>query len=232
MKKLIFLALLLLSTNIQGYGYADNLSQTDMANITAAADYSKDAVTKALGVFQLREDESTQQAAQDYYPWILQEIASNNYKTGVMVGVLYGGLALDILYNTNVSPLVCADEYKGAHLNLPQAFANIMYYLTKRRLSQYGNRFSLIRGTPVKVSHNYKNGSFDFAFFDAGTAYADVRSNLIAWFDKVRTGGLLAGCGYSASTSQVMQAVNDFFSAHGYTVNTAGTSKTVWYVIK
>jgi hypothetical protein len=66
----------------------------------------------------------------------------------------------------------------------------------------------------------FPDGSLDFAYIDADHSYEAVRSDLVAWWPKVRAGGLLCGHDYGVygdATGEwgVRRAVDEFVGATG-----------------
>ena len=62
----------------------------------------------------------------------------------------------------------------------------------------------------VNAAALFKEHYFDFVFLDAAHLYADVKSDLIAWWPKLYEGGIFAGHDYYAGT-EVKTAVDEFF---------------------
>jgi len=77
-----------------------------------------------------------------------------------------------------------------------------------------------IRTTSVEAAKLYADNSLDFVFIDAGHEYEDVKSDLQAWYSKVKVGGFIAGHDYFDPADPehghkfpgVRQAVNEFFN--------------------
>ncbi len=73
----------------------------------------------------------------------------------------------------------------------------------------------LIRGESTHIATGMFDGYFDFVYIDAQHMYEQVLADLIAWWPKVKFGGLLCGHDYSgklyeSGTLAVMKAVDDF----------------------
>ena len=63
------------------------------------------------------------------------------------------------------------------------------------------------------ASHLYKDASLDFVMLDAGHEYADLRSDIDAWWPKVKpNGGILATHDYAHYFPGLMKAWNESFS--------------------
>lgn len=61
------------------------------------------------------------------------------------------------------------------------------------RLMIYGDRVTLLRSTSLKASNEFKAESLDMVYIDGDHTESAVKSDLAAWWPKVRKGGLLAG---------------------------------------
>jgi Tfp pilus assembly protein PilF len=57
--------------------------------------------------------------------------------------------------------------------------------------------------------------SIDFCFLDAAHDYDSVNADLVAWFPKVRHGGIIAGDDYHTDWPGVRKAVDEFFAPLG-----------------
>lgn len=77
------------------------------------------------------------------------------------------------------------------------------------------SRRHILRHDSLTAAGQFPNGKLDFAFIDANHLYESVRSDLHAWWDKVRPGGLLCGHDYgvygdATGAWGVKRAVDEF----------------------
>ena len=73
-----------------------------------------------------------------------------------------------------------------------------------------------IRDDTAASARHFEDGSVDFLYVDASHTYAGVLADLIAWFPKVKVGGLIAGDDWCFATKgefEVRAAVLDFFGS-------------------
>ena len=59
--------------------------------------------------------------------------------------------------------------------------------------------------TSVEASKLYENESLDFVFIDACHEYSCVKEDIIAWYPKIKKGGVLAG--HDINAEEVRKAV-------------------------
>jgi glycosyltransferase involved in cell wall biosynthesis len=70
------------------------------------------------------------------------------------------------------------------------------------------------------------DASLDLVFIDANHAYDAVKADLLAWMDKVKPGGILAGHDYQADHEGVIRAVNETFGTN------LTVESSIWYAKK
>ncbi len=57
-------------------------------------------------------------------------------------------------------------------------------------------RFQVHRGFSVEMAATFTDSSLDFVYIDARHDYAGVMEDLVAWYPKLKDGGILAGHDY------------------------------------
>lgn len=164
-------------------------------------------------------------------------INENNYKSGVEVGVAYGGHSISILDKTNVRKLYGIDpylnysEYRGDSRNLEQEKQDDLHLMVKGRMSFYGDRFELIRKLSNECYQLFEDASLDFVYIDGNHFEKFVKQDIENWFPKIRPGGILSGHDYNhPNFPHVSQCVDHFFNSKDLGVNVL--SHHNWYVEK
>ena len=81
-----------------------------------------------------------------------------------------------------------------------------------RTLGVNARRWHPIRLPPVKAAHCFEDGKLDFVFIDGEYSYGAAKSDIEAWWPKVRSGGLfwamtMTGSGFRASAGLWMSLV-------------------------
>lgn len=80
-------------------------------------------------------------------------------------------------------------------------------------------RVTIIRDDSVHAAESIPDGFLDCVFIDANHSYEAVRADMIAWFPKVKVGGIFAGHDYGNDTNpphwcEVKRAVDEWMSDH------------------
>ncbi len=84
----------------------------------------------------------------------------------------------------------------------------------------------IVRDFSVEASEKFPDNYFDFVYIDAAHTYEEVKRDLVAWYPKVKDGGILAGHDYFPDTRiwrgdpcGVYQAVNEFVEENNLSVD-------------
>jgi hypothetical protein len=161
------------------------------------------------------------------------------HKVGAEVGVFRGDTSAGLLGALpDLEQLICVDpwveleEFKAHCPNKAGAVYNADWALIRARfkervLEPYRERVLVLNMFSVDAAGLLPNGMLDFAFIDGNHGYEYVREDVIAWWPKVKRGGLMAGDDYqNKPTYGVIKAVNELFNgAHG-------NRGRIWYVRK
>jgi hypothetical protein len=89
---------------------------------------------------------------------------------------------------------------------------NINYYqnIVFSNIEPISNIINPIRMESLKAVDLYEDESLDMVFLDASHKYEDIKNDMIAWYPKVKKGGIFSGHDYPSWT-QVVRAVEEFF---------------------
>lgn len=123
--------------------------------------------------------------------------------TFVEVGTWQGDFASYILGFLECTKLYCIDPYKyfedetykdSMNIKLKGDHGNNVYESTKRRLEKIGpGRVEMIRKTSLEAVNSFNDESLDFVYIDANHEYKHALQDILAWYPKVKKGGILAG---------------------------------------
>ena len=123
----------------------------------------------------------------EFYWWIVTEECHYDWR-GVEVGALQGQsaayLAVEMINNSHQTVAHNFDLVEREHHNCAAL---------ERNLAPVRSVIGAIHPCASEAaSHLYKDASLDFVMLDAGHEYADLRSDIDAWWPKVKVGGILA----------------------------------------
>lgn len=102
----------------------------------------------------------------------------------IEVGTLYGIFAKALLASWRGQKLYCVDPY----CDIPQALP-----VARATLAPYGLRCCMLQDYSLQAVKNFPDDSLDFVYIDANHTPPHPFNDLVAWWPKVRPGGLLAG---------------------------------------
>jgi predicted O-methyltransferase YrrM len=116
--------------------------------------------------------------------------------TYVEVGTFNGEFAEKICRFSQPSRLFCIDPYESYgefrdcinDLNLESIYAS-----TRARLDIFSDRIEFLRKFSKEAALDFKDHTLDFVYIDANHQYKFVLEDIVAWYPKVRAGGLLCG---------------------------------------
>lgn len=227
---------LLVSVNVcnaQRYTVFEGVNRQTKKEIQKLLKISPKALDKAFGIIKSSENGYVTGWSAQYYHVLPGLIKQFNLRKGCEIGVAFGSHIEYILEHTNVEKLYGVDAYLGKHLWGPlKSCAEILYYLVKKRLSRWEPRFTLKRGLSHEIAKEFQPGEFDFIFIDAEHSYEDVKLDLQSWYNKVRSGGLVAGDDYTEEFPGLVKAVDEFFNEKNLKINRSGDRDRIWWLIK
>ncbi len=157
---------------------------------------------------------------------------------GVEVGVLFGTYSAEIL-KTWKGHLHCVDPwvnqprdvyFDGANLlDMQAVFAQVQQGIGRHE------RCTLHRMMSLNAVGRFEDGELGFVYLDGNHGLDAIRSDISAWFPKVRIGGLVCGHDFFTrydkdTNSDALTAVMELAEAIGVRVHT--TWDTSWWFIK
>ena len=111
------------------------------------------------------------------------------------------------------------DSFDGGKIlaQAAQGLATPLLEIVKSHLRSAGvadKITDIIASLSVIAARRFEDRSIDFAFIDADHDYASVRADILAWWPKIKVGGLLAGHDYKSYWVGVAQAVDELVVHH------------------
>ena len=148
---------------------------------------------------------------------------------GVEVGVASGDNAMNVLSKWNPKGLFLVDSYPsyGDRNEASQTFTK---EFAASRFLNHPNYIWVYKES-VEASKDFADESIDFVYIDANHSYASVESDILAWFPKVRVGGIIGGHDFDSREDNygVQRAVTLWatMNHHRFTVDNSD-----WWVVK
>jgi hypothetical protein len=176
-------------------------------------------------------------------PFLLDQLGLMG--VGAEVGVAEGAFSEFLLRHCRLSLLYSIDpwlefpraDYEDVN-NLNQTAQDERYLRVQQRLKAFGGRSTIVRATSVDASRAIPDASLDFVFIDANHMYEPVRTDIEAWWPKVKPGGLFSGHDYLTEvrpkhgTYEVKRAVDEFVREQGLHLFATRERWPTWYVFK
>lgn len=165
---------------------------------------------------------------------------------GAEIGVFRGDFSAHILAHWKGERLYSVDAWKhqGKFLDVSDVAQeehneNMRACMTK--LQPFKTRSVVVSALSVVAASSFPENDaarLDFVYIDAAHDYRSVWEDLVAWFPRVKRGGILAGHDYKNSfvrknLVEVKRAVDNFFRMQELTINTTTDDNLPsWFVIK
>jgi hypothetical protein len=164
--------------------------------------------------------------------------------TGVEVGVLAGEFSKVLYEECKFKHFYLVDPWKcveGNHLTDPEQIenSNKMYEECYEKVNlwaaeNYG--VETIRDVSLKAVDKFEYNNLDFVYIDANHLYDYVKADIGAWWQRIRSGGILAGHDYFIEPHfvDVKKAVDEFalMSGRHLYVTTDDAPYYSWWIFK
>lgn len=181
-----------------------------------------------------------------YYGVFSSLIKEYNACATAEVGCGYGQHSKQILRDTSVLKHYMIDQYKfypndgfsegiksiSSSQTLDEKFDDFCT-IVQNQVAEFGNRCEFIRKSSVEAANDISDNSLDAVFVDANHEFKYVLEDLYAWWNKVKSGGVMAGDDYWMS--DVKRAVHFFATDKNIDVQfriKENTDYKIFYFIK
>ena len=162
-------------------------------------------------------------------------------KIGVEIGIWKGWLSRYLLMDKSIF-LFMVDPWKEASYSETAADDEIARYTQAqhddamaealRNVADFPDRHKVLRMTSLKAAEGFEEGTLDFVFIDGDHSYEGCRSDIEAWWPKVRMNGILSGHDYRKDKDYgVIKAVDEFCEVERIRELRLGDNYT-WFVTK
>jgi len=85
-------------------------------------------------------------------------------------------------------------------------------YIRAASICEHNVKCKMVPGLSTVIAEQFEPESLVMVYLDANHSYEAVKADLNAWFDKVKSGGIISGHDYLSEEYGVKQAVNEFCS--------------------
>ena len=116
--------------------------------------------------------------------------------------------------------LDCVDTWNGSeeHVGYDILENDGLYNEFISNIEPISHIINPIRMESLKAVDLYEDESLDLVFLDASHKYEDIKADILAWYPKVKKGGIFAGHDYPTWT-QVVRAVDEYFPNKNFQVS-------------
>lgn len=158
------------------------------------------------------------------------------------LGVYKGDYSSKILKYSNCKQLYLVDIWKqlqnyDSSLNVENSLQEKIYQSVKNKYSA-NSRVKILRELSIDASLMFDDNFFDFIYIDANHSYDAVKSDMLQWYPKLKSGGVLAGHDYVEdgiypnNIFGVKSAVNEFVELYNLQLHITTEDWPSWYIIK
>lgn len=165
----------------------------------------------------------------------------NGPAAGAEIGVFGGDMSASLLSSDGIT-LYMVDSWKGDgesyqgdsgdfHATLSQKQQDGYFRRAQEMVRFAGDRAKIIRKDSKDASKDIPDASLDFVFIDADHSYEGSKTDIEAWYPKVKPGGLLSGHDYGNVKFPkfgVTKSVNEFSRKIGVPVETG--ENFTWFI--
>jgi len=130
----------------------------------------------------------------------LEYYLSGNNLTGIEVGTDVGAHAESLLTNCDIQKLYLVDTWENDYCR----------GYCEGRLSRWFHKIELLKGRSLEMQKKFLTNTFDFIYLDQQHDYQSVKSDLVGWWEKLKTGGIMALRNYAESNTELKKAADEF----------------------
>lgn len=151
---------------------------------------------------------------QSLYSKVVDELPSGSQfvEVGCWKGRSAAYMCVEIANSAKNIEFYCVDRWDGTDETDPNLIG--LYDTFLRNLKPVAAYFKPLKLTSLDAVVKFKDASLDFVFIDADHEYSAVKKDILAWYPKIKPGGILAGHDYyphEPTWGDVYRAVTDIF---------------------
>lgn len=135
------------------------------------------------------------------------------------IGVAEGYFSADMLswgirHLYMVDMWECSPTMRG-DASSPQEWHDRNYTSAMDRVARYAEKFTVLRGPSSRMAQHVPDGSLDLIHIDGDHSFQGVLADLVEWYPKIKSGGIVSGHDYLARQYGVKEAVTHFLRTQG-----------------
>jgi beta-1,4-mannosyl-glycoprotein beta-1,4-N-acetylglucosaminyltransferase len=168
----------------------------------------------------------------EFYRWCVAQVPS--YAHFVEVGSFKGRssafMAVEIINSGKQIDFDCVDTWQGSEEHQagaisedPDVVAGSLFEQFVKNMSPVAHKYKALRLASLEAATTYEDHSLDLVFLDAAHDFDNVKADILAWWPKIKSGGIISG--HDWCHIPIVQAVTICLGL----VNTMGNC---WYLIK
>jgi len=166
-----------------------------------------------------------------FYKLIIDRVTAPAHfvEIGCWKGKSSSYMAVEIINSGKDIQFDCVDTWNGdpnevVHMADPDVANNRLFDVFVNNMKPVEGKYKAVRSDSVSAAANYADESLDFVFIDAAHDYDSVKADILAWFPKVKSGGIFSGHDYNHPP--VKQAVHEMLT------NVSDSGSGAWVMMK
>ncbi|RZK26076.1 MAG: class I SAM-dependent methyltransferase, partial [Flavobacterium sp.] len=169
----------------------------------------------------------------------------NLVNEGVEVGVWKGEFSNFLLSNWKGKVLHSIDPWRTFDddtyiddMNISQPEFDKIHDEVQSKLNRFRTRSNIVRNTSINAVQEFTDNSLDFVYLDGRHDYDGIAEDILAWYDKVKIGGIICGHDYldgiiGKTDFGVKKAVDEFASRRRLQVLVTKKDRyPSWFIVK
>jgi len=151
---------------------------------------------------------------QELYKSVVTKFIEGNFvEIGSWKGRSAAYMAVEIFNSKKNINFYCVDTWKGSleHEEMDCIKSDSLYEEFLNNIQPVSDIIKPIRKSSIEAANDFEDNFFDFIFIDAAHDYESVKQDLLAWYPKLKKGGIFAGHDYDPFWG-VYNAVNEWSS--------------------
>ncbi len=151
------------------------------------------------------------------YSRVVQQFSSGSrfVEVGSWKGKSSAYMCVEIANSNKDIEFFCVDTWEGSVEHEGMEELPKLYDIFTDNMRPVEEYYFPLKMTSLEGAKKFKDNSLDFVFIDASHEYEDVRDDILAWYPKVKPGGIIAGHDYYIETDWfpgVTKTVNELLT--------------------